>query len=393
MKNNNGVMEARQEQLSRFPHRLSGTDQNSRAADLILQAFESLGLKTEVERFKVPGQLAFGIALNVLVPLLVFYFLKKPYWLAMIVFGVSVASLWGELTFSFHLFRRVIPAHASRNVEGVIGGEARAKKTVVIVAHHDTAKTGWLYRASLADRLAPVLRKIPSPFNKIYFPPFLGTLGLGAALLLRPWQSAGQICGVLSAAFAGVLGIVLLVTIQWGLSKPSPGANDNGSGILVLLELAERFSKRPPADISVRFLATGAEETGFFGVKNYLRRHKEFDKRDTLFINLDSVGGGELHWAVGEATLENIAYPAQGLDILSEAERRSGGPVLPRIKINAPTDAGPVARQGYRVLTLIGLENESIPPNFHKASDTFDRLEPNVLKRAAEAVENFVRHS
>lgn len=250
MKNNNGVMEARQEQLSRFPHRLSGTDQNSRAADLIKEAFESLGLKTEVERFKVPGQLAFGIALNVLVPLLVFYFLKKPYWLAMIVFGVSVASLWGELTFSFHLFRRVIPAHASRNVEGVIGGEARAKKTVVIVAHHDTAKTGWLYRANLADRLAPVLRKIPSPFNKIYFPPFLGTLGLGAALLLRPWPSAGQICGVLSAAFAGVLGIVLLVTIQWGLSKPSPGANDNGSGILVLLELAERFSKRPPAEPS-----------------------------------------------------------------------------------------------------------------------------------------------
>lgn len=386
------MIEARQEQLSRFPHRLSGSDQNSRAADLIQEAFESLGLKTEVERFKVLGQLAFGISLNVLAPLIVFFFLKRPYWLAMILFGVSMVSLWGELTFSFHLFRRVIPAHESCNVEGVIGQEVRAKKTVVIVAHHDTPKTGWLYRASLADRLAPVLRSIPPPFNKIYFPPFLGALGLGAALILRPWPSTGLICSVLAAASACVLGIVLLVTIQWGLSKPSPGANDNGSGVLVLLELAERFSKKPQADISVHLLATGAEEAGFFGVKNYLRRHKELDKRDTFFINLDSVGGGELHWAVGEETLENIAYPVQGLDVLSDAECRSGGPVLPRIKINAPTDAGPVARKGYRVLTLIGLENESIPPNFHKASDTFERLDPNVLKRAAEAVENFVRH-
>ncbi len=350
------------------------------------------GLRPEVERFKVPGQLGFGIALNVLVPLLVFYLLRKPYWLAIVAYGVSVVSLWGELTFSFHLFRRVIPAHGSCNVEGVFGGEARAKKTVVLLAHYDSAKTGWLYRASLAGRLAPILRRIPAPINRIFFPPFLGALGLGAALLLRPWQPAGRICGVLSAAFAGVLGIAFLMTVQWGFSKPSPGANDNGSGILVLIELAERFSKRPPGDVSVRFLATGAEETGFFGVKNYLRRHREFDMGDTFFINLDSVGGGELHWAIGEATLENIAYPARGLDILTGAEGRSGGPVLPRIKINAPTDAGPVAKKGYVILTLIGLENKSIPPNFHNASDTFDRLEASLLEQAAGAVEDLVRH-
>ena len=215
----------------------------------------------------------------------------------------------------------------------------------------------------------------------------------GAALILRPWPSTDPIGSVLSAASACVLGIVLFVTVQWGLSKPSPGANDNGSGLLVLLDLAKRFSKKPQADVDVHFLATGAEEAGFFGVRNYLRRHKELGRHDTFFINLDSVGGGELHWVVGEETLENIAYPAQGIDVLSDVERRSGGPVLPRIKIGAPTDAGPIARQGYRVLTLIGLENKSIPPNFHKASDTFEKLDPDVLKQAAGAVENFVRHS
>jgi Zn-dependent M28 family amino/carboxypeptidase len=177
------------------------------------------------------------------------------------------------------------------------------------------------------------------------------------------------------------------------LSSPSPGANDNGSGILVLLELAERFSKEPSPHVSIRLLASGAEEAGFFGIKDYLKRHQELAKPETLFINLDCVGGGELHWAIGEGHLQQIPYPGAGLEALSELERRSGMAVLPRIPIVAPTDAGPVAKKGYKVLTLIGLDNKSIPPNFHKASDTFDRLDLAILKRAADIVELFIRNS
>jgi Zn-dependent M28 family amino/carboxypeptidase len=198
---------------------------------------------------------------------------------------------------------------------------------------------------------------------------------------------------VLSTISVFVLSATLLVTIQWGLSSPSPGANDNGSGILVLLELTERFSKKPSPHVSIRLLASGAEEAGFFGIKDYIKRHQEFAQSGTLFINLDCVGGGELHWAIGEGHLQNIPYPQPGLEALSELERRSGMPVLPRTPIMAPTDAGPVAKKRYKVLTLIGLDNKSIPPNFHKASDTFDRLDLAVLKQATDIVELLIRNS
>lgn len=65
----------------------------------------------------------------------------------------------------------------------------------------------------------------------------------------------------------------------------------------------------------------------------YMKRHRELAKPDTLFINLDSVGGDELHWAIGERRLQHIPYPQTGLEALSDMERRSGMAVLPRIPI------------------------------------------------------------
>jgi hypothetical protein len=142
--------------------------------------------------------LPFGIAINVLFPLAVFFFLKKPYGLQLIVFAACLVSLWGELTFSFHLFRKVMPAHESCNIDCVIDTEGDSKKTIVVVAHHDTPKTGFLYNKKVADRLAPLFRRLPPPLNRIYAPPFLAALGLGAALALQPLPWAYQIYIVLS---------------------------------------------------------------------------------------------------------------------------------------------------------------------------------------------------
>jgi len=387
------MIETYLKQLSRFSHRLSGSPQDRHASDEIGDVFGTLGFKTGRECFKVPGHLPFGIAINVLFPLAVFFFLKRPYGLQLIVFAACLVSLWGELTFSFHLFRKVLPAHESCNIDCVIGTEGDSKKTVVVVAHHDTPKTGFLYNKKVAGRLAPLLRRLPYPLNRIYGPPFLAALGLGAALALQPLPWAYQVSIVLSAISVFVLCATLFVMIQWGLSSPSPGANDNGSGVLVLLELAERFSIKPSAHVSIRLLATGAEEAGFFGIKDYLKHHQELAKPGALCINLDCVGGGELHWAIGESHLQHIPYPQPGLEALSELERRSGMAVLPRAPIMAPTDADPLAKKAYNVLTLIGLDNKSIPPNFHKSSDTFDRLDLAALKRAADIVELLIRNS
>jgi hypothetical protein len=70
------------------------------------------------------------------------------------------------------------------------------------------------------------------------------------------------------------------------------GADDNGSGTAVLMELARRFAERktPPARRLV-FIAFSAEETGLIGSKHYASEKPLFPIRDTAaMLNLDMVG-------------------------------------------------------------------------------------------------------
>ncbi len=77
-------------------------------------------------------------------------------------------------------------------------------------------------------------------------------------------------------------------------SFAGPGADDNASGVAVLLELAEYFSKRK-RDLScgLKFIALGSEEIGLLGSKAYVAKHREDLKNCELVFNIDTVGGSE----------------------------------------------------------------------------------------------------
>jgi hypothetical protein len=70
------------------------------------------------------------------------------------------------------------------------------------------------------------------------------------------------------------------------------GANDNASGVAMLLELADYFSKHPHS-YSVAFIAFGAEEAGLIGSKYYVE-HPLFPlKKIKWLMNLDLIATGE----------------------------------------------------------------------------------------------------
>lgn len=80
-----------------------------------------------------------------------------------------------------------------------------------------------------------------------------------------------------------------------------PGANDNASGISLLLELARYYGKNP-LPYSVAFMAFGAEEAGLVG-SNFYTNHPLFSLAKIRFlINLDLLGTGEEGIMVVNAT-------------------------------------------------------------------------------------------
>jgi Peptidase family M28 len=66
------------------------------------------------------------------------------------------------------------------------------------------------------------------------------------------------------------------------------GADDNASGIAVLLEAARILAQAPPPARTIRLLAFDREEEGLLGSRRYAERHR--GDRVALVINLDGVG-------------------------------------------------------------------------------------------------------
>lgn len=83
---------------------------------------------------------------------------------------------------------------------------------------------------------------------------------------------------------------IVYLTAHYDSVPFSPGANDDGSGTVTLLELA-RIMKDLPIDKEIRFVTFGAEEIGLVGSRYYVNQlsQEEIDRSVTDF-QLDMVG-------------------------------------------------------------------------------------------------------
>lgn len=69
------------------------------------------------------------------------------------------------------------------------------------------------------------------------------------------------------------------------------GADDNASGISVMLELANLFGQDAPPDRTIIFIAFSGEESGLRGSKYYVKNTKNYPVNKIIgFLNLDTVG-------------------------------------------------------------------------------------------------------
>lgn len=72
-----------------------------------------------------------------------------------------------------------------------------------------------------------------------------------------------------------------------------PGANDNASGVAMLLNLARHYSLSEKPKYNMLFVAFGGEEAGLVGSEYYIKRPLHPLNKVKLLINLDMVGTGD----------------------------------------------------------------------------------------------------
>jgi Zn-dependent M28 family amino/carboxypeptidase len=86
-----------------------------------------------------------------------------------------------------------------------------------------------------------------------------------------------------------------------------PGANDNASGVAMLLELA-RYFKANKTERSIYFIAFACEEAGLLGSKHFVE-HPLFPLKNIGFLmNVDIMGSGEDGVTIVNATLFENAF-------------------------------------------------------------------------------------
>ena len=84
------------------------------------------------------------------------------------------------------------------------------------------------------------------------------------------------------------------------------GADDNASGVAVILEVAQRLRKQQ-TPYTIRFVLFGAEELGLQGSKYYVSQMTPEEIKDTVaIINLDSVTAGDMAYIYGDAGKKGI---------------------------------------------------------------------------------------
>ncbi len=177
---------------------------------------------------------------------------------------------------------------------------------------------------------------------------------------------SGESQNVVARPASGVCRIV--VGGHYDSVPTGPGANDNGSGTAVVIELARTLAVNGGGDAC--FVLFGAEEIGLVGSIAYVDALSEDEVgRLEAMLNFDMLGVGA-GWPLGGSTaLADLAGEvAEGLDIpyrLSSSE--PGG-----------SDHAPFIEAGVPALIL----NCFCDPNYHTAADRFDFLERQRMKEA-----------
>lgn len=94
-----------------------------------------------------------------------------------------------------------------------------------------------------------------------------------------------------------------------------PGANDNASGVSLLLNMARHYAANP-APYSMVFICFAAEEAGLIGSKYFTEQPLVDLKKIRFLINLDMIGTGETG-----ITVVNASYYPKEFDLLNQINK------------------------------------------------------------------------
>lgn len=378
--------------LAEIPNRGPATEGEARAALYVSRRMTDLGLDPQVAPFRVVPHFPMAWALHALFLAATCLIAVTSPLAALIAQALILISFWGDSTTRFYWIRSLLPSATSRHVIGRLAAKGEAKKTVVFAAHIDSGQMGMIMEPVQAERVCRFHKRV------------LGTQPLMLSLVVAAFLTApaavicyrvmgpgGASAYVLLAAIVANL-IPVVIFSQLEFAKISPGANDNGSGVAVMLEMARRMRAKPAENTEVVFVGVGSEETYMMGMACFMEEHgHRFDRNHTYFLVPESCGNGTPRVIVAEGVVSMHHHDPELAGLVFLAARRRGIKADPITLRTGGTDCTPPSVRGYAATGIICMNENDYVPNYHWNTDLPRDVKPDVMAQVADIFEETVR--
>jgi hypothetical protein len=269
--------------------------------------------------------------------------------------------------------RHLVPAGEGANAIARVPAAGRPRRSLVLVAHHDAAQTGlmwrhpWLSGGRLsADAVAP----------------FAAGPELGLALAALGFRRAA----------AAVLAVSLYGAIDVARSPTVPGASDNATGVAAVLALVEQFAAEPLEGTELIAVVPGCEESGMGGMAAWMRtpEARALDPARTLVLGLDTLGAGEPVVLAAEGPPLRRRYRAEDLAWADRGAALAGLPSPRRFTIGGWTDPVLALMAGLPTISLVSVRGSGFT-NYHLPTDTPDRVDWDSAERCVRLAAGIAR--
>ncbi|EYB69253.1 hypothetical protein DEIPH_ctg010orf0018 [Deinococcus phoenicis] len=157
----------------------------------------------------------------------------------------------------------------------------------------------------------------------------------------------------------------------------SPGANDNASGVLAVLEAARQAARTPLAE-RTWFVLFDAEEDGLVGSRTFVDAHRYPLRQTRAMLNLDMVGvDAEPLGVAAHAELRPLAKRVRpGIRVFVDEPARRRETFGRSMNAGGSSDHVPFIAWGVRTVFI----HRGLDDNYHAASD--DTLSPALVREA-----------
>jgi hypothetical protein len=369
-------------ELCSFEGRGPGTDAERRAANALAGRLRGMGRRAEIEPFFAHPQYAVVHLIHAVLGIGGSLLATVQPALGFALVLLAAASTYLDLNTRLYLVRSLLFRRVSQNVVSP-GGRPEAPARLILMAHYDAARTGYVFGRPLAwlNQRSDRARLLLGPFRLFFWlglAPLLPILGARMAGLDATWLNAIQAVPTI------VLIVACFLLIDIVLSEIVPGAYDNASGVAAVLSAADELTTNPPPNLDVWVVLAGSEESFCEGSRAFVRsRRKQLDREHTYVVNVDSVSNDNVRYETSAGAVISLQFDRDliGLcDALATADDRFSGEPLAYPLFD---DALPAQIRKFPSITIT---DGYRAPWYHRHEDTPERVNGSALSTATDFV-------